>query len=87
MAIPSVAARTIRDLGAGATLFLHASRRSALWARLSVMAHDRLPSRRNLDLTPWGRDLRVLRVGRSPRASLDDVESPRALNFTPRIRS
>jgi hypothetical protein len=26
---------------------------------------------------PWGRDLRVLRVDRSPRVSLDDVESPK----------
>jgi hypothetical protein len=31
----------------------------------------------DLDLIPWGRDLRVLRVSRSPGASLDDVESPR----------
>jgi hypothetical protein len=31
----------------------------------------------DLDLIPWGRDLRVLRVSRSPGASPDDVESPR----------
>jgi hypothetical protein len=30
----------------------------------------------DLDLIPWGRDLRVLWVSRSPGASLDDVESP-----------
>jgi hypothetical protein len=30
-----------------------------------------------LDLVPWGRDLTVLRVSRSPGASPDDVESPR----------
>jgi hypothetical protein len=31
----------------------------------------------DLDLVPWGRDLRVLRVSRSPGASPDDVESPK----------
>jgi hypothetical protein len=31
----------------------------------------------DLDLVPWGRDLRVLRVNRSPGASPDYVESPR----------
>jgi hypothetical protein len=31
----------------------------------------------DLDLVPWGRDLRVLRVSRSPGASPDDAESPR----------
>jgi hypothetical protein len=41
------------------------------------MMQGRLPPRWNLDLAPWGRDLRVLRVDRSPGASLDDVESPR----------
>jgi hypothetical protein len=31
----------------------------------------------DLDLVPWDRDLRALRVSRSPGASPDDVESPR----------
>jgi hypothetical protein len=31
----------------------------------------------DLDLVPWGRDLRVLWVSRSPGASPDDVELPR----------
>jgi hypothetical protein len=31
----------------------------------------------DLDLVPWGRDLWVLRVSRSPGASPDDAESPR----------
>jgi hypothetical protein len=31
----------------------------------------------DLDLVPCGRDLRVLRVSRSPGASPNDVESPR----------
>jgi hypothetical protein len=31
----------------------------------------------DLDLVPWGRDHRVLRVSRSPGTSSDDVESPR----------
>jgi hypothetical protein len=31
----------------------------------------------DLDLIPWGRDLRVLRVSRSPGASPDYIESPR----------
>jgi hypothetical protein len=31
----------------------------------------------DLDLVPWGRDLRVPRVSRSPVASPDDVESPK----------
>jgi hypothetical protein len=40
------------------------------WRRVVFSSYD-------LDLVPWGRDLRVLWVSRSPGASPDDVESPR----------
>jgi hypothetical protein len=59
------------------------SGRSELWAERSAMAKTRrwrrlvFFSSHDLDLVPWGRDLRVLRVSRSPGASPDDVESPR----------
>lgn len=44
---------------AGTTSFLHRSRRPALWAGQSVMAQGRIFPRRNIDLVPWERDLRV----------------------------
>jgi hypothetical protein len=52
----------VRDLGAGATPSLRRAGRS-------VIAQSRLPPHWNLDLAPWGRDLRALRVDRSPKAS------------------
>jgi hypothetical protein len=67
------------------------ARRSVTWAQerrlhcvaldgpaLDRMVHDgacRLPTRWNIDLTHFGRDLRVLGVDRSLGASPNDVES------------
>jgi hypothetical protein len=65
-----------RDLGVGSTPFLHAFERSTPRAGLSTMVQGRLSPRRNLDLATCERDLKVLRVDRSPGASPGEVESP-----------
>jgi hypothetical protein len=67
--------QTVRDLVVGATPSLYHSGRSVLWVEQSMMAWGPLPLHGNLDLALCGRDLRVLRVSRSPGASLDDVDS------------
>jgi hypothetical protein len=50
LTVPSATARTVRDLGAGATSSLYHTGRFALWVSRSVMAHDRYPICWNLDL-------------------------------------
>jgi hypothetical protein len=61
--------RTVCDPATEANLSYALVRRSALWARWSTMAQDRLLPRRNPDLAPWGRDLKMLQIGRSPGTS------------------
>jgi hypothetical protein len=56
------------DLGTGASPSL----RRIGW---SAMVQGHISLHWNLDLSHWERDLRVLRVDRSPGASPDNVES------------
>ena len=78
--VPSTAARTVRDLGAGAVSSLrHTGRSAALGRTVRDLAtgssSSSLLESRSRPL--GGKDLKVLRVDRSPGASPDDVESPR----------
>jgi hypothetical protein len=65
--------RMVRNLGAGVAPSLCRTGWSALWSEWSAIAQGHLSPRWNLDLTPSKRDLRVLRVDRSPGASPNDV--------------
>jgi hypothetical protein len=53
--LSTILSRTLHDRDAGVTPFLRRAGRSA-------MTQGRLPRRWNLDLVPWVRDLRVLRI-------------------------
>jgi hypothetical protein len=53
--------QTVCDLTPKAAPSLCRSGRSTLWVGQSTMAQGCLPPCWNLDLTPWGRDLMVLR--------------------------
>jgi hypothetical protein len=87
LAVPFEAAQTVCGSGLdgprpgrGSNAFPashHRTVRSALRAIRSTMSQGHLPPRGALDPTRWGRDIRALQVDRSPRASLDDIESPR----------
>jgi hypothetical protein len=80
LVVPSATAPMVRDLGAGAVSSLRHTGRSAALGRtvrdlVTGSSSSSLLESRSRPL--GGKDLKVLRVDRSPGASPNDVESPR----------